>query len=252
MCLQPTGEATMLADIFGLSTTDFVALTTNVVLLILTVFLAYLTWVNVREARELIEFETEPRLDIDAKVTRSGSTGTGSPDDLDAPGFYDEIYYFLTLSLKNRGGGSARDIKFAEVKNDFPIYPQDTRMRRIYHQDTNVVLSTDDGTKTPLLFSQTDVYNRGILELGPDRTVLLTWTYLPLLNPDPFSPAVVLKDSRYYPTYEADKDADHRRFPMQPPPPEIVFEYKKRTGEVTRASNVIDFATLVIEADTET
>jgi hypothetical protein len=142
----------MFADIIpGISTADLELglFVITALLFIITVFLAFLTWQNVRAANKLIELQTEPFVYIEAnwEQTRPESPiGEG---------------HILPIYIKNRGGGPARDINFV-VKDDFSVGPplDPWMVTAVSPQDT---------------FAQTSAVKKGIKELGPYQELLLAY-----------------------------------------------------------------------------
>jgi hypothetical protein len=113
----------------GISTTDraaVVAAIVDVVLLIITVWLAYLTKKNVNAAADsvsatnkLIELQTEPFVYIGARWERKVIPLSPSMAGFKPPPF--DLSFELLVFIQNRGSGPARNIKVVDVKDDFPI-----------------------------------------------------------------------------------------------------------------------------------
>jgi hypothetical protein len=137
----------MLADVFlGISAADIL----TALLLLITLWLAYLTYQNVRAAKDsvgatkdvvdatnkLIEFLTDPLVYIDANWEDRMVRG--------------EQHLVVKVFMKNRGGSPARNIKIVEVKNDFPVSMEIQK------------------------YSELEIIKSGITELAPYQDMLLT------------------------------------------------------------------------------
>lgn len=117
----------MFADIIpGIPDVELGLFIITVLLFIVTAWQAHLTSRNVRAAEDsvsatnqLIELQTEPFVHIEANWEHVPSYG--------AP--FDEYENSLLISIKNRGGGPARDIKIVDVKDDFPILWTEPNLR---------------------------------------------------------------------------------------------------------------------------
>lgn len=127
----------MLAEIPSISTADV-----DFGLFIITVILVILTWLNVRAANKLIKLQTEPFVHVELNwgLTRG-----------------EELR--LEISIKNRGGGPARDINFVGFKDDFEVSAE--------------VIWGVLQPRHPIMFSQTYAAKHGIKELAPYQEMLL-------------------------------------------------------------------------------
>jgi len=96
----------MLADIIpSISAGDITALA-EFGLFIVTAILVYLTWKNVHETTKLVETQINPFVYIEAEWEKRSSS---------------QLPPRLLVFIKNSGGGIARDIKFVNVEDDFPV-----------------------------------------------------------------------------------------------------------------------------------
>ena len=139
----------MFADIIpGISTAnaELVLVVLTFVLVAITVFLAYLTWQNVKAAKKsaddtkklvgltnqnvsaakesvnatnkLIELQNEPFVYIGARWERKVIPLSPSMGGFKPPPF--DLSFELLVFVQNRGGGPARNIKVVDIKDDFP------------------------------------------------------------------------------------------------------------------------------------
>jgi hypothetical protein len=132
----------MFAEISGISTADVV----ETGLFIITVVLAVLTWLNVRAAKELIKLQIEPVVYIDVYWEKVENRGA-----------------ILLISVKNRGGGAARNIHL-DVDNDFPVGPP--------LDPWKVAAVSPDNT-----FKHTYAVEKGIKEIGPYQELLIAHVF---------------------------------------------------------------------------
>ena len=108
----------------------------TILLFFITAYQAKLTRQNVEAAKKMIELQAEPLVFIDANwEDRFWPDG--------------RQHLVLKVSIRNRGGGPARDVKIVKVKDDFPV-GMDVKK-----------------------FSELEIVNDEIKELAPGQDMLL-------------------------------------------------------------------------------